>query len=70
MKFRTMDGNPGNQRNKKNYRSFLLRLWRVIRNGKGVWLAGLEDPHTGEQESFTSLEELLVYLKKQINEND
>ena len=65
-----MNNKPRNQKKKENYHSFLLRLWRVIRNGKRIWLAGLENPNTGERKSFSSLEELLVYLKEQINEND
>jgi hypothetical protein len=61
-----MDNGPRNRKKEENYHSFLLRLWRVIRNGKHIWLAGLEDPYTGKRKSFASLEELISYLKEQI----
>jgi hypothetical protein len=64
-----MDDNSGNQKSKNEYRSFLLRLWRVLRNGKRIWLVGLEDPHTGKRKSFSSLDELISYLKEQIHNN-
>ena len=53
-----------------DYLSYLLRLWRV--NGdedqsetyKPVWRASLEDPETGKQQGFGSLEDLFDYLLK------
>jgi hypothetical protein len=54
----------------KSYHSFLLRLWRVVSDGKRIWLSSLEDPNTGERRSFASLEELLAYLKEQIRDEN
>jgi len=51
---------------KKNYHSFLLRLWRVHVDGKLVWRASLENPFTGERKGFASLSELVVYLQAQV----
>ena len=55
-----------------DYLAYLLRLWRVSRaeesQGSDVsaaWWASLEDPHTGEQRAFASLEALFDSLKEQ-----
>ena len=45
------------------YRSFLLRLWYVKRNGELAWRASLENPHSGQKHVFTSLETLHEYLR-------
>ena len=53
-----------------DYLSYLLRMWRV--NGdenesesyRPVWRASLEDPQTGQQQGFGSLEDLFDYLLK------
>ena len=55
------------------YFSYLLRVWRVLRDDELVWMASLEDPHTGKRQSFTSLEDLYAFLLKdirQINEQN
>jgi len=44
------------------YRSFLLRLWHMKHNGRRIWRASLENPRSGEQQTFSSLEELVLYL--------
>jgi hypothetical protein len=51
-----------------SYHSYLLRMWRVIRDEKFVWMASLDDPHTGNRQSFTSLEDLYVFLLQQADE--
>jgi hypothetical protein len=38
------------------YLAYLLRLWRVNDDGKPVWRASLESPHTGERHGFANLE--------------
>jgi hypothetical protein len=53
---------------KVQYSSFLLRLWRAGDNGKPVWRASLENPHTGEHLGFASLKELFIYLETQTGE--
>ncbi len=49
----------------KTYFSYLLRMWRILRGNELVWLASLDDPHTGKRHSFTSLEKLFAFLLKQ-----
>jgi hypothetical protein len=41
-----------------------------MRDDKFVWMASLDDPHTGKRQSFTSLEELYVFLLQQTVEAD
>ncbi len=51
-------------KDRPNYISYLLRLWRVSgddgphRPGKAVWRASLEDPHTRERKVFATLDDL------------
>ncbi len=54
----------------KTYFSYLLRMWRILRGNELVWLASLDDPHTGKRHSFTSLERLFAFLLKQTQEAD
>lgn len=49
----------------RKYLAFLLRLWQVEENGRRVWRASLEDPHTGERRGFASLNLLTHYLREQ-----
>jgi hypothetical protein len=44
------------------YLAYLLHLWRVNDDGKPVWRASLESPHTGERVGFGSLEALFAFL--------
>jgi hypothetical protein len=37
-------------------------MWRVVRDEKLVWMLSLDDPHTGKRQSFTSLEDLYIFL--------
>ncbi len=53
---------------RKHYVSFMLRLWRAGNDGKPVWRASLEDPHTGERLGFASPGELFAYLETRIEE--
>ncbi len=50
------------------YFSYLLRVWRVLREDELVWMASLEDPRTGKRQSFTSLEDLYAFLLKDIRQ--
>ena len=45
------------------YRSYLLRLWQVRAEAGLVWRASLEEVKTGDQRGFTSMEELIAYLR-------
>ncbi len=45
------------------YLSYLLRLWQAgSRDGKSVWRASLENPHTGERQAFGDVEALVAFL--------
>lgn len=50
------------------YFSYLLRVWRIIRNDELIWMASLEDPCTGKRQSFTSLEDIYAFLLKDIRQ--
>ena len=47
------------------YLSFLLRLWRVSGKEQTVWRASLENPATGEQQAFVSLDDVVDYLRRE-----
>ena len=45
------------------YLSYMLRLWQAgSRDGKSVWRASLENPHTGERQAFGDMEALVAFL--------
>ena len=48
-----------------SYISYLLRMWRANGEGKTVWRASLENPHTGERIGFASLDKLFAFLWQQ-----
>jgi hypothetical protein len=50
------------------YLAYLLRLWRVNDDGKPVWRASLESPHTGERHGFANLELLFAFLEEKTAE--
>jgi len=50
------------------YLAYLLRLWRVNDDGKPVWRASLENPHTGERHGFANLELLFAFLEEKTGE--
>jgi hypothetical protein len=47
------------------YLSYLLRLWRASGEDKAVWRASLEDPHSGDRWGFASLADLFTYLEEE-----
>ena len=51
------------------YHAYLLRLWHAQSQGQTQWRASLESPHTGERQSFASLEQCLAYLREQFSES-
>ena len=56
---------------KKNYRSYLLRLWKddaVEDIGTQEWHIALENPFTGERRRFATLNDLFNYLESQLQE--
>ena len=54
---------------KKDYHSFMLRLWVDVANGERDWRISIENPSTRERRGFASLEDLCSFLKKMITEN-
>lgn len=48
-------------RERADYTSFLLRLWRMP-GAAAIWAASLENPRTGERLSFVDMESLFVFL--------
>jgi hypothetical protein len=57
-------------REQGRYISYLLRLWQTRSEGKLIWRASLESPHTGERYGFTNLEELFAFLEKEVGGAD
>lgn len=53
-----------------NYHSFLLRLWRVKRNGEHKKRVSLENVENGEKRGFICLEDLSAYLAELTKEWD
>ena len=55
------------------YRAFLLTMWEERSRDGGlppVWRFRLEDPRTGQQRGFASLDALVDTLKQVIGDND
>jgi hypothetical protein len=50
------------------YLSYLLRLWLAGDSSQPQWRLSLEDPRTGERQGFNTLEELVEFLKRKIEE--
>jgi hypothetical protein len=46
-----------------DYRSYVLRMWRVKGEETSLWRCSLEDIKTGEQRGFACLEELMAFLE-------
>lgn len=51
------------------YVSYLLRIWELDHQNSQQFLASLEKPGTRELINFRDIEELFVFLRKQINTN-
>ena len=48
-----------------DYRSYLLRLYRVRKGGKSSWRASLLAPQGGEPLHFAGLSELVAFLEQE-----
>ena len=46
------------------YFSYVLRMWQTQTDTRLEWRASLENIETGEKHGFTSLDDLLVFLKQ------
>jgi hypothetical protein len=51
-----------------HYLAFMVRLWRAGTSDGPVWRASLENPHTGERQTFADVEALIAYLRGQTND--
>ena len=60
-----MDTHPQGAQERRDYLSYLLRLWRESEGEVPVWRASLRSSHTGEAVGFASLEELFEFLRGQ-----
>lgn len=49
-----------------DYRTYVLRLWRMRGEGAAGWRASLASPDTGQRHGFSSLDDLLVFLRQEI----
>jgi len=48
---------------KRNYLSYLLRVWQTGSAESPKWVASLEDPHSHQVTHFSSLDALLAFLQ-------
>jgi len=49
-----------------DYLSYALRLWRPSDEERGVWRASLQSARTHERKNFVSLDEMFEFLWEQI----
>jgi hypothetical protein len=60
----TMDTHPQISQERRDYLSYLLRLWRESDGEVPAWRASLKSSHTGETVGFANLEELCEFLRR------
>ena len=53
----------------EDYISYLLRLWKVVRDGRPDWQASLESTLTGERVNLT-LEDLVAFLEDRFGSSE
>jgi hypothetical protein len=46
------------------YLAYLVRLWEVDTNGRSVWRASAQSPHTGERHAFADMDLLFDFLEQ------
>jgi hypothetical protein len=53
-----------------HYRSYVLRFWEERPPGRaqpiGQWRFSLEDPHNGTRRGFANFDQLIAFLKNQM----
>jgi hypothetical protein len=54
---------PDGSKERQDYSSYLLRLWRVGDSERPIWRASLKSVHDGQQVGFASLEDLFHFLR-------
>jgi hypothetical protein len=70
MDMPAMEGATHMKREQGRYISYLLRLWQTRSEGKLIWRASLESPHTGERQGFINLGDLFAFLEKEVGGAD
>ena len=68
MRGATVADIPEGSKERRDYLSYLLRLWRAGGGERPIWRASLRSAHTGEQVGFASLEDLFRFLRTQTGE--
>jgi hypothetical protein len=58
------------RRRQARYLSYLLRLWQTNDGKKTIWRASLQSPSSEERHGFANLEELLDFLRTQIEQDE
>ena len=53
---------------RRRYTAYLLRLWQVTNMEGTEWRASLESPHNRKRIGFTSLDELIDFLRRETGE--
>jgi hypothetical protein len=56
---------PEGVKERRDYASYLLRMWRVGDAEGLTWRASLRSVHSGEQVGFASLEDLFHFLRNE-----
>jgi hypothetical protein len=51
------------------YLAYMLRMWQASSDGRMVWRASLESPHTGERQGFADLRALYDFLESRAEES-
>jgi hypothetical protein len=51
------------------YLAFMLRMWQATSDGRLVWRASLESPHTGERQGFANLHALYEFLERRAEDS-
>jgi hypothetical protein len=51
----------------QRYLSYLLRMWQTSDGQQQIWRASLESPGTGQRHGFSSLEDLMIFLRAQMD---
>jgi hypothetical protein len=49
-----------------NYRSYLIRFWRMDNAGQPVWRAGVQEPGSEQQLYFEHFADLCAFLATQL----
>ena len=51
-----------------SYIAYMLRMWCISDHSKEIWRASLESPGAGIRYNFTTIDDLIEFLKKDISD--